>query len=206
PRQASSLPEEGMRTRYHAADSSRTSQDNLPLWRLGFFLGFLFFRLLFPGFFLFGFLFLGLFLRVLLGLFQQVLLLLLERRASGKVLLTVKVHATVNQSFLHHGVGAHRIVVVDHQVGILPHFDGADALLDPKLNRGIDRYHFERLVVRQAAVAHGLRGFLIQVRRFRRIIRIYGDHDTAPRHQRRVVRDCVVGFDLVRPPIRECRG
>ena len=82
----------------------------------------------------------------------------------------------------------------------------ADALVDTELDRGIQRDQLERFVVREAAELHGLRGFLIEVRGFFRVVGIDRDDHAAARHERRVVGNRVVGFHLVGPPIGERGG
>ncbi len=53
----------------------------------------------------------------------------------------------------------------------------------------------------QAAELHALGGFLVQVRGFFRVVGIDGDDHAAAGHQRSVVRNRIVGFDFVSPPI-----
>jgi len=53
----------------------------------------------------------------------------------------------------------------------------------------------------QAAELHALGGFLVQVRGFFRVVGIDGDDNAAAGHQCRVVRNRIVCFDLVSPPI-----
>src|SRR6267142_1511943 len=55
--------------------------------------------------------------------------------------------------------------------------------------------------MRKAAVLDALRRFLIQVRGFFGVIGVDGDDHAALRHQGRVVRNRVVSFDFVGPPI-----
>src|SRR5208282_1116234 len=57
--------------------------------------------------------------------------------------------------------------------------------------------------MREAAIFHGLRGFLIEVRSFFGVIGIDGDDYAAARHDCRVVGNGVVGFHFVGPPIAE---
>src|SRR6267378_3404250 len=58
----------------------------------------------------------------------------------------------------------------------------------------------------EAAELHALRCFLVQVRGFFRVIGIDGDVHAAARHQGGVVRNRVVGLDLVGPPIGKRGG
>src|SRR5258707_708057 len=73
--------------------------------------GLLFFRFLFAGLFG-GFAGFQFFLGALLFLFEEFPLFLLACRAASDVALTVEVDAAVDQSFLHDGVGAQRVVIV----------------------------------------------------------------------------------------------
>ena len=97
-------------------------------------------------------------------------------------------------------------MVINGQVGIFTHVDRAHPFVDSELHGWIQSDHFQRFVVRQAAILHALGGFLIEVRGFLRAVRINGNNHSAAGHQRRIVRNGVISFDFVRPPIRKSRS
>src|SRR6202022_3639300 len=103
------------------------------LRRFGFFFGLFLFWLLFSGL-LSSFRF-RLFFGAFLFFFQQRFLLFFAGGAVGDIALAVEVNAAVDQCFLDHGIVAQRIAIVDDQIGILAGVDGADALIDTKLDR-----------------------------------------------------------------------
>ena len=92
-------------------------------------------------------------------------------------------------------------MIVNREVGVFPHVNRAHALVDAELHGGIQGDHLERFVVREAAKLHALGGFLIQVRGFFGVVGIDGDDHAAAGHQRRVVRNRIIGFHFVGPPI-----
>src|SRR5277367_743213 len=87
----------------------------------------LFFRLLFAGF---------------LFLVHQSFLFFFETRARGDVALAIEENFAVDESFLDHGVSAHRVVIVDDQVSVFADVNGADALIDAELDGGIQSDQF----------------------------------------------------------------
>src|SRR5882724_603245 len=161
------------------AASPGTSGGRYILRRFRFVLG-----LLFIGFLVTRLLFVGLGGRLLIvrlrlvsfllgGLFflcQQGLLFFFEVGAIGDIAIAIEVHAPIDQRFLHDGVGAQRIVIVDRQVRVLANVDRADTFVDAQLHRRIDSYQPQRFVVRQPAILHTLRSFLIQMRSFLGVI------------------------------------
>ena len=94
-------------------------------------------------------------------------------------------------------------MVVDNQIGVFAHIDSAYAFVDAQLHRRINGHHLQGFFTRESAVANALGGFLVQVRGFFCVIGIDGDHHAASGHDRRVIRDGIVGFHFVRPPIRK---
>src|SRR5882724_12536943 len=115
--------------------SLRTPGGTHQSWRLGFL-----FRLLFFWFFLFRFLgvrFLAdgygrirFFLSGFLFLFDERFLFLFAFGALRDVALAVEVHAAIDQGLLHDRVSAERIVIVDHQVGVLADVNRSYALVN----------------------------------------------------------------------------
>ena len=57
-------------------------------------------------------------------------------------------------------------MVVDDQVGVFANVNRADTLVNAKLDGRIERHQLERFELGEAAVLHGLGGFLVQVRGF----------------------------------------
>src|SRR6266849_5158135 len=217
PRECTKRPREKPCAEGGGSFSSPTSRNNRRLWWFWFFFRFLFFGFLPLRFFLhslgrvgfctglfrafaasFGFLFGG-----LLFFFKQRPLLFFEPGTPGDVALAVEIDAAIDQSFLDDGVGAERIVVVNHEVGILSNVDRAGAFVDAELDRRIQGHELQCLIMREAAILHALRRFLIQVRGLFGVVGIDGDHHAAARHQRRVVGNRVVGFHFISPPIGE---
>src|SRR5258708_35475963 len=152
-------------------------------------------------FFVFRFLFFRFFLGGFFKFVDERFFFFFAFGAFRDVTLAVEVDAPINQSFLNHGIGAQRIMIVNRQVGVLADVNGAHALIDAKLHRGIQRDHFESFVVRQAAELHALGGFLIQVRGFFGAVGIDGDDHAAAGHERGVVGNGGIGFDFGGPPI-----
>src|SRR5208282_5694554 len=153
-------------------------------------------------------LFSGLLLRLggLLFLFHERLALFFVIRAHRQIFFAVEIQVTVNKDLLGHGVDAERVMVVNHQVGVLAGFDGADALVDAQLDGRIDGDQAQGLVFGEPAILHHLRGFLVQVPGFLGVVGIDGYDDAAARHDRRVVGNGLVGLDLVGPPVGKRGG
>src|SRR5947207_1584182 len=79
------------------------------------------------------------------------------------------------------GVRAQRMMVPDHDVGVLAGLERADAAVDSKLLRWIDRHQRERLVVAQSAPLHRLRRLGIQAAGVLGAVRVDGDDDALAR-------------------------
>ena len=107
-----------------------------------------------PGFFSSGFFFSGFFSADFFSFSISAFFSFSRAARSAMSRCAVEIDAAIDQGLLHDGVGAERIVIVDDQVGILADVDGADALVDAQLHRGIQRDELERFVVREAAVLH----------------------------------------------------
>ena len=97
------------------------------------------------------------------------------------------------------------MVVPDDDVGVLAGFERSDAAVDAQLLRGIDRDERERLVLGQAAPLHGLGGLGVQPPRELGAVGVDRDEDALAGHHGGVVRDRVLGLDLVGPPVGEGR-
>ena len=76
-------------------------------------------------------------------------------------------------------------------------------LVDAELLRGIDRDELQRLVLRRAAVFHGLGRFEVQPARVVGRIGVEGNEHAAFAHDAAGVRDRVIDLELVGPPIGE---
>src|SRR5258708_37461160 len=140
-------------------------------------------------FFVFRFLFFRFFLGGFFKFVDERFFFFFAFGAFGDVALAIEINAAIDQGFLHDGVGAQGIMIVNRQVGVFANVNGANALVDAKLHRGIQGDHFERFVARQAAKLHALCGFLIQVRGFLGAVGIDGDDHAAAGSWSRVRRD-----------------
>jgi hypothetical protein len=94
----------------------------------------------------------------------------------------------------------------DDDVCVLPDIERADALIDPELFGRIERDHRERLVVAHVAPPDGLGGFRVEPARVFCAVGVDRDGDALRRHDRRVAGNRVFRFDLVAPPVGECRA
>ena len=97
-------------------------------------------------------------------------------------------------------------MIVNYQIRVLADVNRADTLVDAKLDGGIQRDQLHCFVMRQPAKLDGFRGFLIEVRSFGGVIGIHGNNHAAAGHQRRIVRNGVVGFHFIGPPIGKDRS
>ena len=97
----------------------------------GFFSGFL---PVLRQLFLFGFLFAS---WRFLFFVEQCLLFFCQRGAAVDIALPIEINLSINQGFLHHGVNAQRIVIVNGQIGVLADINRADAAVNAQLDRGI---------------------------------------------------------------------
>ncbi len=113
----------------------------------------------------------------------------------------VEINLAVNQSFLHDGVDAERIVIVDGEIGVLADVNGTGAVINAQLNGGIQSDQLQRVVRGKAAELHALGGFLIELARFLGVVGIDGNDHAALGHQRGVVGNGVVRLHFVSPPI-----
>ena len=111
------------------------------------------------------------------------------------VLLAVDVDAVDNR------VSAERVLVPDHDIGVLARFERADACVDAQLPGRIDRHQRQRLIVRQSTPVDRLGGFGVQAPGVFGAVGVDRDQHAALVHHGRVVRNAVLGFDLVGPPI-----
>jgi len=71
-------------------------------------------------------------------------------RAFGDVALAVEVDAAIDQCFLHDGVRAQRIAIVNREVGILAKSIEPARLSIPSWNCRIQRDQVQRFIVREA--------------------------------------------------------
>src|SRR5688572_33293415 len=93
------------------------------------------------------------------------------------------------------------MTVPDREIRVFADFDRADTLLNAKLDRGIQRDELERLLFSQVAPVHRFRGLDIHAARTFVRIGVHRDDDSRARHDRRVVGNRVVSFDLVTPRV-----
>ena len=78
-------------------------------------------------------------------------------------------------------------------------------MIDAQLLRWVDRDKCERLLWRESAVTHCLRGFHVHATRKFIGIRIEAHNDTCTMHDRAVPRNRIHHFDFVCPPVAEAR-
>ena len=115
------------------------------------------------------------------------------------VLLPVDVDA------IDDGVGAERMLVPDHDVGVLADLQRPDPRVDAQLLRGIDRHQRQRLVLGEAAPVHRLGRLGVQASRVFGAVGVHRHQHPSLVHERGVIGDGVLGFHLVGPPVRERR-
>ena len=88
-------------------------------------------------------------------------------------------------------------------VAVFPNFERSDHLVHAKLFGRIQRHHLERLIGTHVSVAHADAGLLIQATDALVGIGVHGYDHAALGHQRHVVRNRVIGLDLVGPHVGE---
>ena len=116
------------------------------------------------------------------------------------VLLAVDVDA------IDDGVGAERMLVPDHDVGVLADFERADAVVDLELLRRIDRHKRKRFVFGEPAPVHALRRFGVEAARVFGAVGVDRHQHAALVHDGGVIGNGVFGLDLVGPPVGERRA
>src|SRR6185369_1243300 len=141
---------------------------------------------------------------VRLGLFQC-RTLLRELWTTREVLLTIEIDHSIDEGRIHARIDAERMPVPDCDVGIFTNFDRANAILDTELNRWIQCDHLQRLLFRHITPMHRFCRFDIQPARSFVGIGVHRDDDSSARQDRGVVRNGIVGFDLVAPGVCEDR-
>ena len=137
---------------------------------------------------------------------EQEVALALDVGCPLEVLDAVVVGDAVDVGALDDRARAQRIVAPDHDVGVLADLERADAVVDAQLARRVDRDHRERLVVGDVAPAGRLGRLGVQASRHLGAVRVERHRHALVRHDIGVVRNRVLGFDLVAPPVGEGRA
>src|SRR5262249_10299014 len=104
-------------------------------------------------------------------------LVLLERGDAVEVPGAIVIDDTVDESAIDDRFGTERMMVPDDAVGVLAALEGADAVVDAQLLRGVDGDGGERLVVAQPAVADRLGGFVVEAARLLGIVGVDRNED-----------------------------
>src|SRR5438552_11388848 len=132
--------------------------------------------------------------------------LLFQIGAARQILLAIEEDFAVNQGRINARIDAQGMSVPNSQVGVLPHFNRANPILNAKLPRGIDRDQFQRFFFGEIAVAHRFRSFDIQTPSAFVRIGIHGSVYAMAHHDGGVVGNCVISLNLISPEISESRG
>ena len=118
----------------------------------------------------------------------------------------VEVQIAVDEGLAHHGKHRQRRPVVEHEIGVFADLDRAHAVVDAELDGGIQGHRRERRNFVHAAPLDGLGRLLVEMTHLFGTVGIDRHDDATLGHQRGSMRNRVVGFDFVAPPIREGRG
>lgn len=118
---------------------------------------------------------------------------------------TAEFDLAIHHGPLDAGEDRQRIPIEQHQVGVFAYFDRSDTVLDAQLLGGIERHQLERFHRVHVRVAHRFGGFGVQSPHHLVAIGIDRSQHAGLGHQRRVLGDRIVRFDLVSPPIGEGR-
>ena len=103
------------------------------------------------------------------------------------------------------GVDRQGVAVQQRQIGLLTDLDRSDQVVDPELDRRIDRHRSQRPDLVHAGITDGLGRFVVEVPHELRRVRLDSADDPSLVEQGSVARHRVVGLDLVGPPVREGR-
>src|SRR5215510_14640254 len=138
-------------------------------------------------------------------LLDQFFLLLGDQLAALQVFFAVEIDLAFDQRHFYARVDAEGIGVEDRQVAVLADVDATYAVIHLDLYGRVERDEAQRLFVGQATVFDSLRRLLIKAARQVCAVRVDRGDDALMMHDRGVAGNGVKGFDLVIPPVGECR-
>src|SRR5688500_11264222 len=142
-------------------------------------------------------------LRVGVVLLEAIFLLFAEGLTLLEIAGAVEVDLPLDEFDVDARVCGELVTVPDGGIGILPHLDRTDAVLEAKLPGRIDRTELQRFLFREPAVLHGLARVEIEVTRELVRVGVDAGQHAVPNHQRDVVRRRVIRLGLVTPPVDE---
>src|ERR1700741_2045044 len=128
-----------------------------------------------------------------------------EFRSSREILFAIEEYFAVYEGGIHSRINTERMTVPDCEIRIFADVERADTVLNTKLNRRIERHELQRLFFRQIAPVHCFGRFDVQTTRSFVGVGIHRHDNAGSRHDRCVIRNRVVSFDLVTPRISKDR-
>ena len=129
-----------------------------------------------------------------------------QDRRDAQVLLPIEENFAIDKRRIDARVNAEWMCIPDRDVGVFADFDRADSILNAELNRRIERDKFQRLFFSEIAPVHRFRCFDVQPAGAFVGVGVHRNNHTRARHDRGVVRNRVVSFDLVGPRVGKDRS